>query len=1163
MQTPACDHWAAEVLALEGSITVNTPDKRSISLSIGDCIKPGETALIANGRATLRLPNQTYIRAIPYERNAEEQTITEIHFKEVATNPLVKLWKGLLYFISRTPQRFDVETPYINAYIDGTEFMVSSIGEAESTTEEKALSQVEVYEGLVNVAHKGDLTQSSDSPVAISPGEGIKANLTSMNTYPIVDMKQSIAWALYYPPITSLPSEKQSPWLTSTITELYQQANFSSIQKQLKAIPELQQDLQYHLLMASIALHLGQTKKAEFHLQHIESRPNTLESNETLSKTTFETTFKNAMGLKALMYLIQGQTAKTQKIFELHPPATIAQWISYSYWQQSQHKLPKAFEAAEKAKSLITSTENTKLTDALVLSRYGELAYMLGRTSIARTSLNQALSLNPNFGRTYSTQGFIELKSLHLAEASKLFNNASSLMPTDPIPYVGLALIDIRENRLDEGRKKLEIAAVLDPGQSTIRSYLGKAYYEEGRSSEATLQFELAQRLDPEDPTPWYYQAYLDQTLRQPKAALENYQKSLEKNHQRGAYRSQNHLDADFATRTSNVADVYQELNFDNYAQSLATKAINHAPTEYSSHQLLSQSYAQDSRKDSARERETYLAQAYQPLTAYPINPLMSEVDLITLKGAGPAELGTNEYHSFFHREDHHAQLSATKGTQNTDAYLLQLSGLEKSVAYSLGHYHYNSDGFDDNDEVEYDISTAFLQHQVNERFSWHLELKHREESFGDIANNIGEEINTTGNEFTDNRTNIFRLGARTKLSADSDFLVSLGSRRSDENFSGEQTTTNINGSVDLNVDTTSEQKADSAELAYLHNTHRWKFQSGINLSQFSLTDSTLSVVQLTLPPGPIPLPPPPPIISNSVTDADIRISGAYAYSLHPIQNTSEITLGLGYTTIAPSASSDFFSEKEFWLPKLGYLWQPIKGFSLALSHFESVATNESLSFINEPSQIAGINQVFDDDFLEKSTNTGFQITHQLNTTQVLGLEAMHRQLEAQKIGILAVDGTTFTVDEQTSIQQGKLYYSWLIGKHSLRFEREFHQWELDEEDNSAQIVSGLTEHKSKIGWQYQRLQSWLLETDITHVSQEITTANLDDASSSKDEHDFISVDISARYFFGRQHNIALKINNILDEDIFYDRNSLEDNSPKHHQYSNERSALLQLNLSF
>jgi len=72
--------------------------------------------------------------------------------------------------------------------------------------------------------------------------------------------------------------------------------------------------------------------------------------------------------------------------------------------------------------------------------------------------------------------------------------------------------------------------------------------------------------LDPKDPTPWFYEAILKQTLGRPVEALQDLQKSVELNDNRAVNRSRLLLDQDRAARTVSLADIYRDTGFNQLA---------------------------------------------------------------------------------------------------------------------------------------------------------------------------------------------------------------------------------------------------------------------------------------------------------------------------------------------------------------------------------------------------------------------------------------------------------------------------------------------------------------------------------------------------------------------------------------------------------------------
>ena len=142
------------------------------------------------------------------------------------------------------------------------------------------------------------------------------------------------------------------------------------------------------------------------------------------------------------------------------------------------------------------------------------------------------------------------------------------------------------------GREEIAIAASLDPNSSLIRSYLGKAYYEEKRAKTASTQFAMAKELDPADPTPYFYDAILKQSVNRPVEALQDLQRSISLNDNRAVYRSRLLLDEDLAARSASLGRIYDDLGFQQLALVEGWKSVNADPANYSAHRFLADSYA-------------------------------------------------------------------------------------------------------------------------------------------------------------------------------------------------------------------------------------------------------------------------------------------------------------------------------------------------------------------------------------------------------------------------------------------------------------------------------------------------------------------------------------------------------------------------------------------
>jgi ferric-dicitrate binding protein FerR (iron transport regulator) len=144
----------ARLMSLQGKLSRQESDTQAWEsvtpeqdFCLGERIHTGDQS-----RATLELSNKTYV-------TIEQQTTIVF----VGDKPRMPSWidvlKGLLYVRSRTPSSFGVRTPYINAVIKGTEFLVSA---------DDNEGQVTVLEGAVESSNAQGTLTLTDGQAAVA-----------------------------------------------------------------------------------------------------------------------------------------------------------------------------------------------------------------------------------------------------------------------------------------------------------------------------------------------------------------------------------------------------------------------------------------------------------------------------------------------------------------------------------------------------------------------------------------------------------------------------------------------------------------------------------------------------------------------------------------------------------------------------------------------------------------------------------------------------------------------------------------------------------------------------------------------------------------------------------------------------------------------------------
>src|SRR5919106_5010142 len=141
-------------------------------------------------RAALALPNDSVLRL-------DQQTTVRLRAQVEETRSLLELLLGTLYLFSHRPRALDVETPFVNAATEGTEFLVS-VGADQA--------RIIVFEGRILAQNPaGELLLASGDAAVAAAGEAPRAQI-------VAQPRDAVAWTLYYPPIlTALAAREPGP----------------------------------------------------------------------------------------------------------------------------------------------------------------------------------------------------------------------------------------------------------------------------------------------------------------------------------------------------------------------------------------------------------------------------------------------------------------------------------------------------------------------------------------------------------------------------------------------------------------------------------------------------------------------------------------------------------------------------------------------------------------------------------------------------------------------------------------------------------------------------------------------------------------------------------------------------------------------------------------
>lgn len=1021
----ACDDWLAKTVALSGAVERSTQKGDWQQLQKDQPLCPGDHIRVAdNSRASLYLRNNTFMRL-------QENSVLHFPAPKDASGFWLEVTEGVAHFISRIVNRFEVNTPYVNAVVEGTEFTVSATSVKASVT---------VIEGQVK-------TWNDSGTTMLAAGQQVSATSRSgALTRLAVPASKSVEWAIYYPPVLTLDS------LT---------ASNADEQQQIAALlPHLQQnrpDLALKLLEqngvtsptqgiahAALLLAVGDVTQFDARITPLLDGP---QSAHAWSLKTIADAARNQPDAA----LMAAQRAVAQA------PGLAAAHIAQSYAQQSALQLTDALTSAKQA----TEVEPK---NSLAWLRLSEVHLMLGDIDAASTSLAQTESqpqaLPAVQAQVSTARGFIHLLRLNLQAAHKSFTHAQTLDASDPQSHLGLGLAKLRDGDVENGRQQLEYAVSMDPMRSLLRSYLGRAYFEEKRDEDALTQWQLATQLDPNDPTPHFYTGVQKLFANDPIGATDDLETAKKLNNARAVYRGETLLESDAASRSATLARAYNETGYEQGVLLNGWEAIRRDPTNAEGHRLLADHYAKDSRFESARASALLQSQLWQPLTAYNLQPQLSETGISVVEGSGPQRPAFNEYHSLFMQEGAYAMANGFGGSDGTWGNDLGGSLLAGPFAVSLGQYHYESNGWRENSDQEQDVYNGFIQWQVTPSTSVQAEARTFNWDKGDLG------IALVGNNDESMRTEFerktYRVGLKHSINADNALIASA--IRQDVEEQERQAP-----QVDSLTLTRPIHRAENIEIQHVWANANDNWISGI--SKYTNDQNVKLVVsEFELP-----------TFLQIDDNATQHLSG-YTYYTKQYSSTLQLAAGAVYNRSEEERNTytDVFGEvsetpqtidDEQWSPKIGVAYQLFNGWTLRSAAFKTFIRDLSGVQTLEPTQFLGFNQFFDDAPRSDATNLGIALDGSLFSATRIGVSHMDRKIDYM-INSAGID-TEFRTDE--ALSRFSVYHP-INNSLSLSMQYEYSDIDIGLPDDIGDEISALETQRTpvKLHW-YATDSEWLM----------------------------------------------------------------------------------------
>ena len=1080
-----CTNWVAKLQSAQGSVQVRQENKQWLQVQRNATFCKGDVLRVQeNSRAALLLRNDTLLRL------NQNTTITFTNLTPDKPS-VVSVSTGFAHFISRVKAAFEVITPFINAAIEGTEFVVAV---------NKGNAEVTVFEGTVRAYNKhGEVRLTSNQTAQAKKGQ---APVLILKAKP----RDAVNWSLYYPLIIA--------------------PNADSITKQ-----------------ASLKLSVGQVDTAKNLLQKAIS--NNANNSEALAMLAVISIVQN--NKEAGLELAQQAVAADN--------TNITAKLALSYAQQAH------FNVGAALKTLQTATQNsdgTETGNALIWSRLAEVYLMHGELDNALTAAKKANKLNPNIGRTHTVLGFAYLTRIKIQQATTSFNNAIEKDQADPLARLGLGLAIIRQGNLEDGRREIEYATTLDPNNALIRSYLGKAYYEEKRNKLAAVQFKMAKALDPNDPTAYLYDAIRKQSKNNPANALKDIVQSIKLNDNRAVYRSKLQLDQDEAARSVSLANIYQDLGFEQIAINKATNSLTNDPNNYSAHRFLADTYEKLPRHEIALASELWQSQLNQPAIINPPKPQrLSTATNITHDTQ--FSVGQNEYSSLLYQDGTKATVGTTIGSNGTKYNNLIISGKYGINSYSLSNFHYKTDGYRINNDFEQNLLNFSAQSNITANDKVLFSYTKDKTNEGDIDQSIiPNNESTSWRRTKDNKIN--QLAYIHKFSLNNHLFLSA-THQNDAILRTRTTTTNISSGTNLVDDSrrTINDKSDSIEGKFNGTAFdSMKYSLGIgNFSQHTLDDENrvrnLVVTGVgTFPQSPI----------NTNLDYMIRHKNIYLYTNFKSTPQHDFSLGISADDYEDNDTTATYNKTSV-NPKLGYTYQASKNTQIRVAAFKVLKRAFIGNQTIEPTQVAGFNQLFDDLNGSISERVGLAIDHKFKNNTNLGFEFSKRDIKSPS-ETTTINGKTLALLSDRNEKNFKSYFYWPMNNNFI------FSITPNIEKQERSFTAGLADNSraSKIDTTYIPINiKYIIQSGITasltstHIDQDVEFPATTDTSKYNSKAwitDFaISYDLPKR-----NGNISVIVKNLTNNKTLFHSQGL-DSQDRPYSVIPETTYFLNVNLNF
>jgi hypothetical protein len=328
-----------------------------------------------------------------------------------------------------------------------------------------------------------------------------------------------------------------------------------------------------------------------------------------------------------------------------------------------------------------------------------------------------------------------------------------------------------------------------------------------------------------------------------------------------------------------------------------------------------------------------------------------------------------------FNRNGVTFQTTGLAGENKTYAGEGVFSGIYNKAAFSLGGFHFQTDGWRRNADQRDGIANAFIQLELRPQTSFQFEYRFRDTTNGDL------ELNFFRNDFLPNlrasqEQETYRAGIRHAFSPTSLVLGSFIHQRQDMLSHDERPP--LVSAIDVKSPGT---RSLSAELQHLFRSQYVNFTSGVG--HVNLNREQIRLFEAIFLPSPL----------TERVDLDVNHTNLYLYSHLNLLRSVMVTLG-GSGDIFKTDNSTTSESRNQFNPKFGVIWNILPNTTLRAAAFRAFKRTLITDQTLEPTQIAGFNQFYDDIESTESRRYGIALDQKISNKLFGGIEYSRRYLK-------------------------------------------------------------------------------------------------------------------------------------------------------------------------